>query len=373
MNKFMLYFDEPSDESLELPSDEVVKNEPVVKEGELDLSKPLTDEQFESLNETQQTEFFAKSIERKEEAAKPVEEKDETEDPDEDEDDKDEVVELEETQDDKDETANEAQAKEDAAIAAEVDTAPNTEKRLKDTQRAFRIARSENAELKKRLDDLEKKVTTPVAAEKPAEPPVVTLATIRPDVLQKALRENPIETMRWIADQQVKQSLEVSRKTSEDATKESERKIFVKTSEEATLKKFPVLKDILDMGPEGLEKLKETSQVKYLFGQKTAKYFKEFSARGDNEAFYNAAARAYVELSPTMIKEVQQETKRLAEKELANKRRVLGKVSVSGNKGTVNQKGTPRYKSLSDDEFMKLSPSQQMEHWSQSIDSKRTK
>ena len=353
---FKFYFDEPSEDPIETPAEETPADEtPAAAPKE-----SLTDDEFGALSESEQEAFFAKAVDRnfaKVEGKKeeePAEE--ETEDP---------AAELEK-EDAENEGTDESEESEEATDE------PVTEKRLKDTQHAFRAARSENAELKKRIEDLEKKAVAPAAPEK-KEPTELTLATIKPEVLQKALRENPVETMRWIADQQVKQSLEETRKASELSAKQAQDADFLEKSEEAALTKFPVLKDIINLKPDELVKLKETSKVKYEFGQKTAKYYKEFTARGDKEAFYNAAARAYVELSPQMIKDVQIETKRLAEQESANKKRVLGKVSVSGNHGTINQKGTPKHKSLSEDEFMKLTPAQQLGHWDSSIDSKSAK
>ena len=355
---FKIYFDEFSvnDEPVETPAEK-----PAEKVAESDISpKQLTEAEFGALSETEQNEFFAKSIEQNFAKAEGKTEDDEVvadeiEDP---------AAELEKEDlenDGTEEVTDEATPEE-----------PVTEKRLKDTQHAFRVARSENADLRKRIEDLEKKNMATVLPAK-TEPAELTLATIKPEVLQKALRENPVDTMRWIADQQVKQSLDISRKANEAAAGEVEAANQLKVSEDAALEKFPVLKDIIGMQPEALQKLKETSKVKYEFGQKTAKYYKEFTARGDKEAFYNAAARAYVELSPQMIKDVQIETKRLAEQESANKKRVLGKVSVSGNHGTISQKGSSKHKSLSEDEFMKLTPAQQLEHWSSSIDSKSAK
>lgn len=352
---FKFYFDEFNVEyEAEVPAEEPVKDEAPAAEPK----ESLTDAEFGALSEAEQNDFFAKSIDRNfakaEGKEEPPAEEEEVEDP---------AAELE-----KEDAENESEEE----VTEESTDEPVTEKRLKDTQHAFRAARSENAELKKRLEDLEKKVAAPAAPAK-IEPTELTLATIKPEVLQKALQENPVNTMRWIADQQVKQSLEATRKANEQAASEVEAANFVKASEDAAIEKFPVLKEIIGLKPEALEKLKETSKVKYEFGQKTAKYYKEFTARGDKEAFYNAAARAYVELSPQMIKDVQIETKRLAEQESANKKRVLGKVSVSGNHGTINQKGSPKHKSLSEDEFMKLTPAQQLGHWDSSIDSKSAK
>lgn len=349
---FKIYFDE-FDAEYEVP--ETPEENPEEEAAPVaEKQESLSDDEFDKLSEAEQTAFFEKSIDKNFAKAEGKDEEPEEEDP---------AAEL----------ANEDAENEDTDEDPEENSGePVTEKRLKDTQHAFRAARSENAELKKRLDELEKKAAAPVAPEK-KESAELTLATIKPEVLQKALRENPVDTMRWIADQQVKQSLEVTRKMNEDAKAATEAKEFVRKSEDSALQKFPVLKEIIGLKPDALEKLKETSKVKYEFGQKTAKYYKEFTARGDKEAFYNAAARAYVELSPQMIKDVQTETKRLAEKESANKKRILGKVSVSGNHGTINQKGSPKHKSLSEDEFMKLSVADQLAHWDRSIDSKSAK
>lgn len=355
-NPFALFFDDPEDIEKEVAEKE---EKPAASE------KEMSEEEFGKLSEAQQQEFFEKDVEEK------TKEKEETEEEEpEEEESEEETQDEEESEEESEEEEEESEEGEESEEAEE--DVPVTEKRLKDTQKAFRAARSENVELKKRLDEVEKKVeaSKPKEETKPAE---LTLATIKPEVLQRALKENPVETMRWVADQQVKQSLEENRKRTEHDSKEVERVAFVKQSEEMALKKFPVLKEILDMKPEELEKLKTTHNTKYLFGQKTSKYFKEFAARGDNEAFYNAAARAYVELSPKMIKEVQSETKRLAEQELANKKRVLGKVSVSGNHGVLGTKNASKPKNLSEEEFMKLTPSQQMEHWERDFDSKTKK
>jgi hypothetical protein len=331
-----------------------------------DLGKTMSDEEFGKLTEAQQQEFFEKSVDRKEKEAageEPEDEESEEEEEEPSEEDEDPDVEAEEEEEPSEEEDPDAEPEEG-------EEAPVTEKRLRDTQKAFRTARSENAELRKRIEALEAKPAAPAAPEKPA---AITLATIKPEVLQRALRENPVETMRWIADQQTKQTLAENEKKNKDAEAEISRVNFVKQSEEQAVKKFPVLKEILAMGPDGLEKLKETHRTKYEFGQKTAKYYKEFAARGDNEAFYNAAARAYVELSPKMNKELQVETKRLAEREMANKKRVLGKVSVSGNRGSVLSRNASKHTKLSEEEFMKLSPSQQMDYWDASVDSRRKK
>lgn len=350
---FKLYFDEVTPEPEETPEEEPVVETPEEKPVE-DEKETLTDDEFSALSEEKQNEFLAKSVELNFAAIEKKEDE-----PEEKEEDPEEQLDTED--------------KENLEVVDESEEdEPVTEKRLKDTQHAFRTARSENAELRKRIADLEAKTVAPVTPEK-KNPEELTLATIKPEVLQQALLKDPVNTTRWIADQQVKQSLESTRQANEKATKESEDKKFVAASEEAAMTKFPVLKEILSLKPEELLKLKDTSKVKYEFGRKTSEYYKEFAARGDKEAFYNAAARAYVELSPQMIKDVQIETKRLAEKESANKRRVLGKVSVSGNHGTINGKGTPKHRSLSEDEFMKLTPAQQMGHWDSDIDSRSAK
>jgi hypothetical protein len=333
-----------------------------------DLSKELSEDAFMALSDKDQATYFEKSLERKEAAAKPVEEEEDEEE------DKEEVAEEEETPGDDlevEEPVDEPAAEEAEEEEATEEVPEVTQKRLTDTQKAFRAARQENAELKKRLDALEAKSATPAPEKKKDEPEELTLATIKPEVLAKAMKEHPVETMRWVTDQQVKQTLKQNEEVQKKAQAETDRATRIATSEQSAIKKFPVLKEILDMGPEKLEKLKETDAGKYAFGQKTAKYFKEFQARGDEDAFLNAAARAYVELSPSMIKDIQRETKRLAEKELVNKKRILGKVSISGNKGAIGAKGTSKQRSLSDDEFMALSPVKQMEYWNQSVDSKQ--
>lgn len=345
-------------------------------ESKPDLTKSLSDEEFGNLSESEQAQYFENSLDKKLEAGdKPAEIPAEDSDDAEDEDDKDDETDDEddelEVEDNVEEPADDEDDDEDDE-PAENETPDVTKKRLTDTQKAFRAARSENAELKKRLDEIEKKVTPAPAAKKPEEEEL-TLATIKPETLAKAMKEHPVETMRWITDQQVKQTLAQNQKVQTEAQEATDKTNRMKASEDATLKQFPVLGEILKMKPEQLETLKTESKVKYLFGKKTAKYFKVFQARGDEEAFYNAAARAYVELSPEMTKEIQRESKRLAEKELVNKKRVLGKVAASSNKGAIGGKGTPKHKSLSDEEFDQLTPSQQMEYWDKSVDSKLAK
>lgn len=347
---FKLYFDElPEDTGAEEEVSETPEVTPEAKpEGK------LTDDQFDALSDEEQKAYWEKGLtkpvapEKKEEVVEEpeVEEEDEPEE--------DEVKEVSEEVVEDDEPSVE----------------PVTEKRFKDTQHAFRTERSKRLELEKRFADLEKKVSEPnKLVEQPVEEEL-TLANIKPEVLADAYKKDPINTQRWVADQQVKQSMRLHAEEQERISKIEQEKVFVKQSEEAAIKKFPVLQEILDMSPEAMEKLKESNKMKYEFGKKTAKYFEEFKGRGDKEAFYNAAARAYVELSPQMIKDMQLETKRLAEKEMANKKRVLGKVSVSGNQGTVSQKGTSKHKSLTNEEFLKLDPEAQRAYWMNDINSK---
>lgn len=373
---FALFCDEPVSEN----GDDGAKNETPSESKPVDLGKPLSEEQFAALSEEDQQTFFEKSLDRKNETAKPKEEEndeasDDEDDAADDEDDKETTDEddtdLDVDEDDETPASEETVEDEDKDDDEDSETPDVTKKRLTDTQKAFRAARAEAAELKKRIDELEKKATPAPAAEKKDEE--ITLATIKPEVLSKAMKDHPVETLRWIADQQVKQTLKANEEANKKANAEVERANRMKASEDATIKQFPVLQEILAMSPEELASLKETQKVKYLFGKKTARYFKEFQARGDEDAFRNAAARAYVELSPSMIKDIQRETKRLAEKELVNKKRILGKVSTTGNKGAIGGKGTPKHKSLSDDDFMKLTPSQQMEYWDKSVDSKSAK
>jgi hypothetical protein len=351
--------------------DEVAPEEKPAEEPAAEEFKSLTDEEFSALSEEKQNEHLAKSVEHNfAQAEKPAEEEAPAEEPAEEEDPEAAAAALAAEDKENDDTQDPTDAEEDADLEKIED--PIIKKRLTDTQHAFRAARSENADLKKRLEELEKKVTPAPDPAKKGQPEELTLANIKPEVLAKAMKEDPVNTLRWVADQQVKQSLELNRKAQEKVAQEESDKNFVRASEDSAIKKFPVLSEILAVGkdPVKMAALKEKSKSKYEFGQKTAKYYKEFTARGDKEAFYNAAARAYVELSPQMIKDVQIETKRLAEQELANKKRVLGKVSVTGNKGGINQKGAPKHKSLTEEEFMKLTPAQQVSHWSSEIDAK---
>jgi len=356
---FALYFDEVVPEAT--PADE--------PSAETKEFKSLSESEFAALSDPDQNAHLAASVEHNfAQAEKPADEPvdepaaEPAEDP--------EAAALAAEDEDNAEAAASTDDEEDAEL--EQIENPVIKKRLTDTQRAFRAARSENAELKKRLEDLEKKVAPAPDPSKKTDPAELTLATIKPEVLAKAMKEDPVNTLRWVADQQVKQSLELDRQAQEKVAQETADKNFVKTSEADAIKKFPVLSEILSCGtdPVKLNELKTKSKSKFEFGFRTAKYFKEFKARGDKEAFYNAAARAYVELSPQMIKDVQIETKRLAEQELANKKLVLGKVSVSGNKGSISQKGAPKHKSLSEDEFMKLTSVQQVSHWGSEIDAK---
>ena len=354
---FALLFDEfkVSDEPAEEPiakADEAAEksDEPKVDaHGEIILNWDATSKKVDEYFETP-TEKPEKKEEAPAEEEADVEEKDEAEEED---------LEIEEA----DEKEEEKEVVEDEG---EEET-PVAKKRLADTQAAFRQERQKNKDLEKRLAALEEKATKPVP-EKKDEKTELTLNSIDPQVLAKAMKENPVATLRWIADQQVKLSVADQKKADAQAQAVVAKESRIKVSEETAVKRFPIIQQVLDMEDKELEELKTKAPSKYVFAKKTAKYFKEFEARGDEEALYNAATRAYVELSPKMIKTIQDETEKLVKQELTNKKRVLGKVIVAKNNGQGGAGTSRAFKKLSDEEFMKLTSAQQSKYWEDSMD-----
>lgn len=334
-------------------------------------NKSVSEADFLKMSDAEQDAHFEKSVEQHQKAAEtPKEEVVEDEDTeeevteDETEDEEEEVVVDEETTENEveetDEEPEESEEEEDAE-----DPVANS-KRFKDTQAAFRKERQARLDAEKRIAALEAKVNTP-EKEKEKEQEI-TIDNIPAEVLQKALRERPVETMRWLADQQTKKSLAARDQATAESAKTAEKQERINKSEEAATTKFPILGKLIDMDDTELKDLKAKNPTQYTFAMKTVKYLKEFQARGDEEALYNAANRAYVELSPKMIKDIQIQTKLQAKKEFNAKKRILGKVSTTASKGS---KSAGLKRSLSEDEFNALNPAQQDKFFQDSINRKR--
>lgn len=362
---FKLFFDTPEDKIAD-PADKGgdKSGEPKVDaSGEIILDWEATskevDKHFNLESEDAEVEDEDKSDEESDE--EDADSEDSEEDAEEADDESDDEFDVDEESEEADASAE----KEDEEEQPEKKVEPITDKRFRDTQKAFRQERQKNIELQKQLEEAKKPVQAPAA--KTEVKTELTIDNIDPKILEKSLREHPVETQRWIVDQQTKKTLAAAEAERVKATEVSEKASRIEKSEQVALKRFPVLEEVLSMNQEELAQLKKESFTKYVFAKKTAKYVKEFEARGDEEALSNAANRAYVELSPEMIKDIQRETKQLAKQELVNKKRVLGKVSVSKNSGNSGASASRGFKHLSEDEFMNLKPEEQQRYQEESV------
>lgn len=259
---------------------------------------------------------------------------------------KEEEVKPESEQVDTDEETTEPKAEEE-----EVTEEPKedvTEKRLKDTQRAFHEGQQKIKELSDRLEKLEKPVE-----KKPDE---LTLTNIDPKVLAASMEKDPVMTTRWIVDQQTKMSLKTQAETNLIEIKAQERAARVEQSEAAASKRFPIIDKVLNMKDEEVANLKTSNPAQYEFITKTVEYQKTFEARGDEEALLNAASRAYAELSPKALEKIKADITKAVVANNDSKKGAVKQAVVGGGSSTKPGKQVTK---PSNSEFFKLNPQEQ--------------
>lgn len=304
------------------------------------------------------------------------EEEDEEETDEEDEEsEEEEEKENEESTDEEDEEDNEL-GEEETEEEEDPEEASNFKKRFQDTQRALHRTKNEkssvekeNAELKARLEKLEKKVS---GNEKPDKEEELTIENIDPKVLAQAMQKNPVNTMRWIADQQVKVSQRQAQKSQASQQAETERQKAREEAENLAFTQYPVLDEVLSLDADKLKDLQKKEPVKYKFAKKVTEYYQKNLDRNDDEALLNAANRVYREMGSKVMEQLIKETRDSAKREMTHKKRVLAKVKVSSSKkkGANSSSG---FKSLSAEEFEKLSPSEQDKYMEASVNDKLSK
>jgi hypothetical protein len=223
-----------------------------------------------------------------------------------------------------------------------------TEKRLKDTQRAYHEGQQKIKELSDRLEKLEKPVE-----KKPDE---LTLENIDPQVLAQSMAKDPVMTTRWIVDQQAKLSFKVQTETNLQEVKAQERTERIEKSEEIAVKRFPIIDKILKMKDEDVPGLKASNPEQYEFITKTIEYQKAFEARGDEEALLNAASRAYAELSPKALEKIKADITKAVTQNNSSKKNTVKQAVVGG--GSSTKPGKPVNKP-SEGAFFKLNPQDQ--------------
>lgn len=308
-------------------------------DGTMKIPEPKTEEKVEEKVEE-------KPVEKAEE--KPVEK---TEEP-KVEDEVDEESDSEDAESDTEEPAEESSeedSEEDTEEVEEEDT-PILEKRLKDTQRAFHEGQQKIKSLEERLAKLEKPVE-----QKPDE---LTLMNIDPKVLAASMTKDPVMTTRWIVDQQTKISMTQREEERQKLEAEATKAKRIETSETEALKRFPVLDQILKMDKGAIDTFKTEHPEQFEFAQKTVQYQKQFEQRGDDEALYNAAARAYAELSPKALEKIKEDIKKAVTKAQTDKQKAAKQAAVSTGTGTKHSKQVKR---PSEGEFFKLNPQEQQD------------
>lgn len=257
----------------------------------------------------------------------------------------------ENTQESAEETTEEVAVETDAETteAEESTEEPSTlEKRLKDTQTAYHEGQQKIKALEERLTKLE----TPPAKDSNE----LTLANIDPKVLQESMEKDRVMTTRWIVDQQMKLSLAQGIEAAKAAEAVKAKETRMEASEVEATKRFPILDKVLKMEDAQLADFKVKSPEQFEFVTKTMEYQKQFEERGDEEALYNAAARAYAELSPKTLDKIKADITRAVTKAQNNKQNTVKQAAVSTGSGTKPNK---QAKKPSASEFFKLSPQEQ--------------
>jgi hypothetical protein len=383
---FRIWFDEAPKTGADLggsPVSKVPEGIQIDSKGEIKLDLEATERKITEAFGTPEEKAALKPVSKdteKEEETDDTEEVEDTEDDtsDSDEDSTEEEESEEEDSDEEvvdEENLEEADSEDSETDSSEQEVPPTISKRLKDTQAAFHAERKKNRELEERLAKLEEKVTgkpdvtQDVDKGKKDEKAELTLETVDPKVLEEALKKDPINTTRWIADQQVK--LSQKRAAEEQKVKDQQNEFTARyqKSEEAAAKRFPVIQKVLKMSDEQVASFKNEHPEQYEFVQKASQYWKEFNARGDVDALYNAASRAYADLSPKTLKKIREESKQLGKQEATTKTKILGKLRVESNTGTKPKSGSG-FKKLTSDEFAKLSNAEQVKYMRESVDAR---
>jgi hypothetical protein len=380
---FRIWFDEAPKTGADLggsPVSPVPEGLQVSSSGEIKLDlaaaeKRIT-EAFGSEEEKAALKTDKKEVKETEEAEDETEEASDTTDDSEDTDDSDDDNEEEEVVDEDDLDDENEKAEDSDTDDSEKEVPQTISKRLKDTQAAFHAERKKNREYEERIAKLEAKINGKTdeaqdggkekGKEKTTE---LTLANVDPKVLEEALKKDPINTTRWIADQQVKLSQQRAAEEQKVKNQQTEFETRYKQSEEAATKRFPVIQKVLKMSDEQLASFKSQHPEQYEFAQKAAQYWKDFNARGDVDALYNAASRAYADLSPKTLKKIREESKQLGKQEATTKTKILGKLRVEESTGTKPKSGSG-FRTLSSEEFSKLSHADQKKHMEQSVEAR---
>jgi len=243
---------------------------------------------------------------------------------------------------------DEGTSTDDTTNASESEKETGVVKALKDTQRAYHEGQAKIKELQGRLEKLEKKPD-----EKSDE---LTLANIDPQVLQNAMAKDPVNTTRWIADQQAKFTFKQQQDAAQKIIEADEQHKRVETSEKAALKQFPILNKILGLTDADLTTFKTSNPAQYEFAIKTMQYQEIFEKRGDEEALYNAASRAYAELSPKALEKIKADITKATVKAQQDKQNTVRQAGVSSGQATNTNKPL---KKPSEAEFVKLNPQDQ--------------
>jgi hypothetical protein len=257
------------------------------------------------------------------------------------------TTEDETTESEEDSTSKETSETEDTK-SEESEENIGVVKALKDTQRAYHEGQVKIKELQGRLEKLEKKPD-----EKPDE---LTLANIDPKVLQDSMAKDPVNTTRWIADQQAKFTFRQQQEAAQKVIAAEEQHKRVEVSEKVALKQFPILSRILALKESELATFKTTNPDQYEFAVKTMQYQETFEQRGDEEALYNAASRAYAELSPKALEKIKADITKAAVKAQQDKQTTVKQAGVSSGQATNTNRPI---KKPSEAEFVKLSPQDQ--------------
>ena len=239
-------------------------------------------------------------------------------------------------------------------VVEEEETPEVTKQRLKDTQTAYHEGQKQIKELTERMDKYEKKLVEKEVVEEKG----LTLENIDPKVLADSWAKDPVNTMRWVTDQQAKMTFKTENKRLADERETGARDDRIESSEKEALIRFPVLAKIIKMEPDVLKKLKTDSPEQYEFASKTLEYQDVFEKRGDEEALYNAASRAFAELSPKALNKIKADITKAVTTAQNNKKKVVKQAAVSSGDGTRHSKQSKNHTA---DEFFGMSQAEQQD------------
>lgn len=332
-----LFFDEPTENEKAPPWDSVHDFEGIEFNDDGSMKIPSAQNKLTEKEEEKPKDDESNEDEEDEEVE---------EDDDEDEEDEDEEDDDESNEDEEDE-----EVEEDEAVEGEA-------KRLKDTQRAYHEGQKRIKELEERLSKLEKPPEQDDKGEKKnkEEKEELTLENIDPNLLQESMKKDPVMTMRWIADQQTKASWKEQQKVTQREQEVAAKESRIEASEQAAVKQFPVLDKILKMDDAAIEKFKTKSPEQYKFAAKTLEYQKAFQAKGDEEALLNGAARAYAEMSPSVMKKLKKDVTKAVSKARTDKKKAVKGAAVSSGSRT---KPKSKNKKVSESEFFSMNQQEQ--------------